>query len=92
MKYERQRSSLNYKLLEHKVSSIKKDYYCGLVVKFSILSFGNLGRSWAWTYTICQWPCGGSDPDTKWRKTGTDVISGPIFLKQKEGDGQQMLA
>ena len=28
----------------------------------------------------------------KQRKTGTDVSSGPVFLKQKEEDWQQMLA
>ena len=31
-------------------------------------------------------------PHTKWRKMGTDVSSGQIFLKQKEEEWQQMLA
>ena len=34
----------------------------------------------------------GSVPHTKQRKIGIDVSSGTIFLRQKEEDGQQMLA
>ena len=37
-------------------------------------------------------PCCSSIPFTKQRKTGTDVSSVTIFLKQKEGDWQQILA
>ena len=66
----------------------------GLVVKFSTFCSGGQPRfsSRVQTYTICQWPCCSGDPHTKWRKTGTDVSSGTIFLKQKEEDWQQMLA
>ena len=31
-------------------------------------------------------------PHIKWRKMGTDVSSGPVFLSKKEEDWQQMLA
>ena len=31
-------------------------------------------------------------PHTKWRKTGTDVSSEPVFLSKKEEDWQQMIA
>ena len=36
-----------------------------------------------WTYTTRQPHCGG-DPHIKWRKTGTDVSSGLIFLSKKK--------
>ena len=49
--------------------------------------------SWAWTYTTRWRPCCGGDPHIRWRKIGTDVSSGRIFLKpKKEEDWQQMLA
>ena len=65
----------------------------GLSVKFSMLHFGSpsLVPGRGPTPLIYQWPCCGSDPHTKWRKMGTDVSSGIIFLKQKEEDWQQML-
>ena len=37
-----------------------------------------------WSYTAPQPCCGGSNPQTKQRKIGTDVSSGRIFLKQKK--------
>ena len=49
-------------------------------------------RSQAKTYTPLINPCCGSHPGRKQRKTGTNVGSGTIFLKQKEGDWQQILA
>ena len=39
--------------------------------------------SQAQTYTTHQ-SCCGSDPHIKWRKTGTDVSLGLVFLKQKK--------
>ena len=41
--------------------------------------------SWVWTYTTCQPRCG-SIPRTKQGKTGTDVSSGPVFLKNNDNN------
>ena len=41
---------------------------------------------------IAPQPCCVSIPHTKQRKSGTDINSGTIFLKQKEEDWQQKLA
>ena len=45
-----------------------------------------------WNYAALIKPCCGGVTYTKKWKTGTDVSSGIIFLKQKEEDWQQMLA
>ena len=67
----------------------------GIAVKFTssasaarVCRLGSQGQ----TYTLLVKPCCGSIPHTKLRKTGTDVSSATIFLKQKEEDWQQMLA
>ena len=44
-----------------------------------VLRFG----SQAETYSTHQ-PCCGGVPHTKWRKIGTDVSSGPIFLNNSK--------
>ena len=49
-------------------------------------------RSQVQTYTTCRRPCCGSVRRTKYGKMGTDVSLGPLFLKQKEEDWQQVLA
>ena len=66
-----------------------------VVVKFSALCFSGLGfvslDPGCRSTPLIKLCCGG-DPHTKQRKTGTDVSSGPLFLKQKEEDWQQVLA
>ena len=58
----------------------------GIVVKFvcstSAAQVHRLG-SQVWTYTTHQ-PCCGGIPHTKQRKTGTDVSSEQIFLREKK--------
>ena len=48
--------------------------------------------SQVWTYTTRWRPCYAGDPHTKYRKIGTGVSSGLIFLKQKRGRLAQRLA
>ena len=60
----------------------------GLLQRPGVPGFG----SWARTYTPLINSCCGSVPHTKWRRTGTDISSATIFLKQKEEDRQEMLA
>ena len=59
----------------------------GIVVKFAHSASAAQG-SQVWIpgvdlHDVCQ-PCCGSIPHTKQRKIGTDVSSGPIFLKKKK--------
>ena len=41
-----------------------------------------------WTYMTCQ-PCSGGDPYIKWRKIGTDVSLGLIFLSKKQTNAEE---
>ena len=41
-------------------------------------------KSQVWTYTLLIKPCFGGVPHTKWRKIGTDVSSGTVFLTKKK--------
>ena len=59
-------------------------HFCGPELGFM---FG----SQAWTYIPLIKPCYGGIPCGNWRKSGTDVSLGTIFLKHKK-DWQQMLA
>ena len=56
------------------------------MVKFSVLCFGGLGIQGMDPYHSC---CGG-DPHIKWRKIGTNVSSGLIFLRKKKGTDQRI--
>ena len=57
----------------------------GLVVKFSVLCFFSLGSVPGYRPILLCWQpcCAGSRHTEKWRKTGTDVSSGPMFLSKK---------
>ena len=62
------------------------------MVRSGTLHFGGPG-SWVWIpgmdiHTPLVKPCCGGDPRTKWRRIGTDVSSGLLFLKPKEKRGK----
>ena len=62
------------------------DWPRGIVVKVGVLCFGGPGLrvQMPGIDPHIHQPCCGGDPHIKWRRTGTDVISGLIFLKQKK--------
>ena len=60
----------------------------GILFKFARSIAGAQGQ----TYIPLIKPCCDNVPHTKQKKTGTDVSSAIIFLKQKEEDWQQVLA
>ena len=65
----------------------KRGPLCGIVDEFPTLCFGG-PSSWAQILGVdlhyLSAMLTGSDPHTKWRKTGTDVSSGLIFLSKKK--------
>ena len=67
-----------WNMLRFEVSKVVSGASPGaLVVKFGVLHFSGPGSvPRVQTYTICQWPCCGSNPHTKRGRLGTDVSSG----------------
>ena len=66
-----------------------------IVGKFSVLRFSGPGSTSldpGCGPTPLIKPCCGGVPHRKYRKTATDVSSGPLFPKQKEENWQQVLA
>ena len=57
----------------------------GIVIKFGMLCFCGLGQ-WIWILStdLHHSSCCGSKTHIKGRKIGTDVSSGPIFLRKKK--------
>ena len=66
----------------------------GMVLKFKCCTLAarySQVRSWAQIYTILIQPCCGGIPHTKWRKIGTDVSSGTVFLNRENKNPHTLL-